>query len=113
MTFVIGNMTLVSFSLLLDASPPRPKIPFGQRHGTINIYNIFKGHNGSRGGGAFKNKLKDTSFIFPLTNITILGLFRMHAQKEYGKVFEIKSTYILNVFALLSYRKQAMHLLKV
>ena len=54
-TFVIGKMKLVSFSLFLDASPPppppRPKMPFGQRHLAINIYNICKGHFGSRGGG--------------------------------------------------------------
>ena len=37
----------------------------------------------------------------------------MHAQKEYGKVLEMKSTYILNVFALLFYLKYAIHLLKV
>ena len=102
MTFVIGKMKLVSFSLFLDALPPRPKMPFGQRHVAINIYNICKGHLGSRGGGkASKNKLKDTSFIFPMTNVTILGVFRTHAQKEYGNVLEIKSTYILNILALL------------
>ena len=64
-------------------------------------------------GGASKNKLKDTSLIFPLTNITILGLFRMHAKKEYGKVLEMKSTYILNVFCTFILLKQAMHILKV
>ena len=48
--FVIGNMKLVSFSLILDAFPPRPKMPFGQRHVAIKIYNICKGHFGSRGG---------------------------------------------------------------
>ena len=87
---------LVSFSLFLDAPPPRPKMPFGQRHVAINIYNICKGHLGSS-GGASKNKLKDTSFIFPMTNVTILGVFRMHVQKEYGKVLEMKTTYILNI----------------
>ena len=81
-------------------SPPRPKMPFGQRHVAINIYNICKGHLGSR-GRAPKNKLKDTSFIFPMTNVSILGVFRMHAQKAYGKVLEIKSTYTLNILALL------------
>ena len=53
------------------------------------------------GGEASKNKLKDTSFIFPMTNVTILGVFRTHKQKEYGKVLEVKSTYILKVLALL------------
>ena len=57
-------------------------MPFGQRHFAINIYNIRKGHLGSRGGKASKNKLKDTSYIFPMTNVTILGVFRTHAQKE-------------------------------
>ena len=49
-TFVIGKMKLVSCSLFVDAFPPRPKMPFGQRHLAINIYNICKGHFGSRGG---------------------------------------------------------------
>ena len=72
----------------------------------VNVYSdmsLSKGHLGSRGGGgkASKNKLKDTSFIFPMTNVTILGVFRTHAQKEYSKVLEMKSTYILNILALL------------
>ena len=58
---------------------------------------------GGGGGreGTSKNKLKDTSFIFPMTNVTILGVFRTHAQKEYDKVWEMKSTPILNNLALL------------
>ena len=77
MTFVIGKMKLVSFSLFLDALPPRPKMPFTY---VVNVYSdmsLSKGHLGSRGGGgggggkASKNKLKDTSFIFPMTNVTI------------------------------------------
>ena len=76
-------------------------MPFGQRHVAININNICKGHFGSRGGGASKNKLRDTNFIFLMTNDTILGVFRMHAQKEYGNVLEMKSTPILNISALL------------
>ena len=73
-------------------------MPFGQIHVAINIYNICKGHFGGGGGGeASKNKLKDTSFIFPMTNVTILDVFRTHAQKEYGNVLEIKNTYILNI----------------
>ena len=50
-TFVIEKMKLASFSLLLDAFPPRPKIPFGQLNVAIQIYNICKGRLGSRGGG--------------------------------------------------------------
>ena len=36
-------------------SPPRPKMTFGQRHVAINIYDICKGHLGSRGGGGGKH----------------------------------------------------------
>ena len=36
-----------------------------------------------------------------MTNVTILGVIRTHAQKEYGKVWEMKSTPILNILALL------------
>ena len=76
-------------------------VPFGQGNVAFNINNICKGHLGSRGGEASKNRLKDTSFIFSMTNVTILGVFRKHAQKKYGKVLEMKSTYILNILALL------------
>ena len=48
-----------------------------------------------------------------MTNVTLLGVFRTHAQKEYGNVLEMKSTYILNIFALLFFFKFAMHLLKI
>ena len=49
----------------------------------VNVYSdmlLSKGHLGSGVGGASKNKLKDTSFIFPMTNVTILGVFRTHVQ---------------------------------
>ena len=52
----------------------------------VKVYSdmsLSKGHLGSRRGGggeASKNKLKDTSFIFPMTNVTILDVFRTHAQ---------------------------------
>ena len=36
-----------------------------------------------------------------MANVTILGIIRTHVQMEYGKVLEMKSTYILNIFALL------------
>ena len=62
-TFVIENMKLASFSLFLDDSPPRPKMPFGQLNVAIQIYNICKGRLGSRGGGKGLNKRKKTSNI--------------------------------------------------
>ena len=48
-TFVIEKMKLASFSLFLDAFPPRPKMPFGQLNVAIQLYNICKGRLGSRG----------------------------------------------------------------
>ena len=39
-----------------------------------------------------------------MTNVTILSVFRMHAQKEYTKVLEMKSTYVLNILALLFFK---------
>ena len=98
-TFVIGKMKLVYFSLFLDAFPPRPKMPFTYVENIHSDISLSKAHFGSR--GASKNKLKDTSVIFPMTNVTILGVFRTHWQKEYGKVLEMKSTHILNILVLL------------
>ena len=106
---------MVSFGFIFRCFPPRPKMPFGQRYVAINIYNICKGHFGSRGGGgkAFKNKLKDTNFIFLMSNDAILGVFRTHAQKEYGNALEMKSIPIRNILALLLFLKLAIDLLKV
>ena len=36
-----------------------------------------------------------------MTHVTILSIFRTHAQKEYRKVWEMKGNYILNILALL------------
>ena len=36
-----------------------------------------------------------------MTIVTILYVFRTHAQKEYGKVWEMKSIPILNILAIL------------
>ena len=66
----------------------------------IATFNCAKGILGL-GGKASKNKPKDGSFIFPMTNVTILSIFRTHAQKEYRKILEMKGTYILNILALL------------
>ena len=53
------------------------------------------------GGKASKNKLKDASFIFSMTNVTILSIFRLHAQRKNRKVSKMKGTYILKILALL------------
>ena len=44
-----------------------------------------------------------------MTNATILGVFCTHAQKEYGKVWEMKSTPILNILVLLLFLKLVMN----
>ena len=51
LTFAFEKMKLASFSLFLDAFPPRPNMPFEQLNVAIQIYNICKGRLGSRGGG--------------------------------------------------------------
>ena len=56
MTFVIEKMKPASFSLFLDAFPPRPKMPFGQLNVAIQTYNICKGRLGSGGKGLYKQK---------------------------------------------------------
>ena len=91
--------------------PPRPKMPFTY---VVNVYSdmsLFKGHLGSGGGEASKNKPERHQFHL---SIDKRHNFRCtHAQKEYGKVLEMKSTYILNILALLFFLKFAMHLLKI
>ena len=66
----------------------------------IATFNNPKGILGL-GEEASKNKLKDASFIFSMTNVTILSIFRTHAQKEYHKFLEMKGTYILNILEFL------------
>ena len=80
--------------------PPRPKTPFTYIVYVYSDMSLSKGHLGSR-GEASKNKLKDSSFTFPVTNVTILSIFRTHAQEGYCKVLEMNSTSILYSLALL------------
>ena len=81
--------------------PPRPKTPFTYVIYWYSDIKLSKGHLGSRGGEASKNKLKGASFIFSTINVTILSIFRTHAHKEYRKVLEMKGTYILDILDLL------------
>ena len=41
-----------------------------------------------------------------MKNVTLLSIFRTHAQKEYRKVLEMKGTNILNVLALLLFENR-------
>ena len=43
-----------------------------------------------------------------MTNVTILSIFRTHAQKEYRKVSKIKDAYILKILALLLFENLQM-----
>ena len=60
---------------------------------------LSKGNLGS--GEGSKNKLKDTRLTFPVTNVTILSIFRTHAQEGYCKVLEMNSPSIRYSLALL------------
>ena len=112
-TFVIGK-NLVSFSLFLDAPPPRPKMPFGQRHLAINIYNICKGHFGSRGGGGsiFKQTERHQFHLFNdkryhfrcFSYACAVGIREGFGNEEH--------TYPL-YFSTFTFLKIAMHLLKI
>ena len=85
--------------------PPRPKTPL--LFICIATFNCPKGTLGL-GGKASKNKLKGASFIFSLTNVTILSIFRTHGQKEYRKVSKMMDAYILNILELLLFENLQM-----
>ena len=89
----------VFFRLYNPFPPLDPRRPLHMLYICIGTINFPKDTLGL-GGKASKNKLKDASFIFSMTNITIFTIFRTHAQKEYRKVLEMKGTYILNILAL-------------
>ena len=89
------------FGLYNPFLPLDPRHPLHMLYMYIARFECPKGILGLGGGKASKNKLKDAFFIFPMTNVTILNIFRTHAQKEYRKVLEMKSTAILNILAIL------------
>ena len=66
-TFFIGKMKLVSFSLFLDALTPRLKMPFTY---LVNVYSdmsLSKGHLGSR-------SWKHTHLLFLTLNLVQNGI---------------------------------------
>ena len=98
----VGCLMSSLTSTTLPSLPPRPKTPFTYVVYVYSDMSLSKGHLGSRGvGEASKNKLKYTSFTFPVTNVTILSIFRTHAQEGYCKSLEMNSTSILYSLALL------------
>ena len=90
----------VFFRLYNPFPPLDPRHPLHMLYICIATFNCPKGILGL-GEKASNNKLKDASFVFSMENVTILGIFRTHAQKEYRKVSKRKGTYILNILALL------------
>ena len=85
---------------LYTPPPPRPKTPFTHVVYVYSDISLSKGYLGSR-GKASKTNWKTPIFIFPMTYVTVLSVFRTHVQKEYHKVFEVKSTSSLNILAFL------------
>ena len=75
-TFAIEKMKLAIFSLFFDASPPRPKMPFGQLV-AIQIYNICKGRLGSRGGkGLYKRKKTKNRLLCKMVVFIVHQLYK-------------------------------------
>ena len=102
----------VFFRLYNPFPPLDPRRPLHMLYIYIVTLNCPKGILGL-GGKASKNKLKDASFIFSMTNVALLSIFRTHAQKEYRKSLEMKGTYILNILEFLLFLKPAKDLLKL
>ena len=90
----------VFFRLYNPFPPLDPRRNLHMVYICIATFNCPKGILGLV-GKASKNELKDASFIFSMTNVTILSLFRTHAQKKYRKFLEMKGTYIFNILELL------------
>ena len=89
-----------SFAYTTPSPPPLdPRRPLHMLYICIATFNCPKGILGL-GGKASKNNLRGASFIFSMTKVTILSIFRTHAQKEYRKVPKMKNAYILNIFSL-------------
>ena len=84
---------LMSSFAYTTPSPPPPLDPRRHLHMLYICIATFNCPKGILG-------LVDASFIFSMTNVTILSKFPTHAHKKYRKVLEMKGTYILNVLAL-------------
>ena len=100
----VFDICLMSFFWLLQPLfPLDPRRPLHMLYMFIETCHYPKGILGL-GGKASENILKDTSFTFPVINVTILSIFRTHAQEGYCKVFEMYSTLILYSLALLLFK---------
>ena len=107
MTFVIGKLKLASLSLFLDASPTPsldPRCHFDSEM-SLHIYTTYVKGILCQGGEAPKNKLTDAIFNFSMTNVVFLSISCTYAQKDDNTLFDLKSTSILNIAALLLFEK--------
>ena len=68
------------------------------------MHNMCKGHPVPRGEAPRKN-LTDVIFNFSMTKVVFLSISRTHAQKDDITLFDLKSTSILNIAALLLFEK--------
>ena len=84
-------------------SPLDPRRPLHMLYIYIATFNCPKSILGLGGGGASKIKLKDLNFLFAMTNVSILRIFRAHARKEYRKIEKMKGTYIHNIFCTFTF----------
>ena len=84
-TFVIGELKSVSFTLFLEAFP----LPLDPRYLLHILCNYVATSHCPKGilgqeRKAFKNKLKVRNFNFPMTNVTFLAYFvRMRNKKTF------------------------------
>ena len=95
--FVRCLMSSLAFTTLF---PLDPKRPLHMLYMFIATCHCPKGILGL-GGKHLKTNLKTPVFIFPVTNVTILSIFRTHVQEGYCKVLEMNSISILCSLALL------------
>ena len=86
----------VFFRLYNSFPPLDPRRPLHMLYIYIMTFNCLKGIL-----GLGVESIEKQTITFSMTNITILSIFRTHAQKEYCKVLETKGIYILNNLVLL------------
>ena len=82
-----------------------PPPPLFQRVIALHISITYVKGILDQGGKAPRNKLKDMSFNFSMTNVIYCSIIPMHAQKEDITLLDFKSTSILNFSALLLFEK--------
>ena len=104
---ILQSGIFIFFRLYYPFPPLDPRRPLHMIYICIAKFNCPKNILGL-GGKASKNELKYASFIFSMTNVTILSIFRKHAQKEYRKVSKMKDAYILSILALLLFENLQM-----